>query len=413
MTTSEISYTQAFAPETYGAGNPDTYGLPLDLYEQMRAEMPCVRIYFDHPILVSDVWCLSRHADIAVILTDKRFISSDPKNLPVITIFGPVAPPERPGIFCQDGETLRRRRKEIGGALRPAILKRLEPRFRTLAARLVDQAVAKSTAKGTIEFISEVAHPLPTTAIGDVLGIPEQDRAQFYKWSDSFISPFDERMISEAAGGLEALIGIWDYALKATALQRECPADDVLTALAQSGATDGEIQGDIATFAAGAGETTRAVLGHAVHELMRNPEQMAWLRAHADDIPPTAIDELLRIAAPVIQQVRTATEDIEIHGQLIKAGERIAPLLPSANFDGDAFPDPRRFDLTREHNPHLSFGMGPHKCIGRHIAELEIKVVLEELLQRTSDIRPAGEISYVKGHLTRGVYSLPVTVTKA
>lgn len=409
MTTSEISYTQAFAPETYGAGNPDTYGLPLDLYEQMRAEMPCVRIYFDHPILVSDVWCLSRHADIAAILTDKRFISSDPKNLPVITIFGPVAPPERPGIFCQDGETLRRRRKEIGGALRPAILKKLEPEFRVLAARLVDQAVAK----GTVEFISEIAHPLPTTAIGDVLGIPEEDRAQFYKWSDSFISPFDERMIEEAAGGLEALLGIWDYALKATKLKRECPADDVLTALALSDATDGEIQGDIATFAAGAGETTRAVLGHAVHELMRNPEQMEWLRAHADDIPSTAIDELLRIAAPVIQQVRTATEDVEIHGQLIKAGERIAPLLPSANFDGDAFADPRRLDLTRTPNPHLSFGMGAHKCIGRHIAELEIKVVLEELLRRTRDIRPAGDISYVKGHLTRGVYSLPVTVTKA
>jgi cholest-4-en-3-one 26-monooxygenase len=306
MTTSELDYTQAFAPETYGAGNPDTYGLPLDLYEQMRAEMPCVRIYFDHPILVSDVWCLSRHADIAMLLTDKRFISSDPNNLPVITIFGPVAPPERPGIFCQDGETLRQRRKEIGGALRPTILKRLEPELRALAARLVDQAVTK----GTVEFISEIAHPLPTTAIGDVLGIPEQDRAQFYKWSDSFISPFDERMIEEAAGGLEALIGIWDYALKATALKRECPADDVLTALALSDATDGEIQGDIATFAAGAGETTRAVLGHAIHELMGNPE-------------------------------------------------------------------------------------------------------LEELLRRTSDIRPAGEISYVKGHLTRGVYSLPVTVTGA
>jgi cholest-4-en-3-one 26-monooxygenase len=251
-----------------------------------------------------------------MILTDKRFISSDPKNLPVITIFGPVAPPERPGIFCQDGETLRKRRKEIGGALRPAILKRLEPEFRVLAARLVDQAVAK----GTVEFISEIAHPLPTTAIGDVLGIPEEDRAQFYKWSDSFISPFDERMIEEAAGGLEALLGIWDYALKATKLKRECPADDVLTALALSDATDGEIQGDIATFAAGAGETTRAVLGHAIHELMRRPEQMEWLRAHADDIPSTAIDELLRVAAPVIQQVRTATEDVEIHGQLIRPG---------------------------------------------------------------------------------------------
>jgi len=100
MTTNQISYTQAFAPETYGSGDPATFGLPLDLYDQLRTEMPCVRIYFNHPLLVDDVWCLSRHADISRILTDKRFISSDPENLPVITRFGPVAPPDISGIFC-------------------------------------------------------------------------------------------------------------------------------------------------------------------------------------------------------------------------------------------------------------------------------------------------------------------------
>lgn len=409
MPANEISYTDAFTPETYGSGDPTTFGLPLDLYDQMRTEMPCVRIYFDNPLLVDDVWCLSRHADICDILTDKRFISSDPNNLPVITRFGPVAPPDIPGIFCQDGDIHRKRRKEIGGALRPATLERLEPEFRELAGNLVDQAIAK----GTFDFMPDIAHALPSTAIGDVLGVPEADRAKFYKWSDAFISPFDERLAVEAAAGLEALVGIWDYALEVAELKRRCPADDVLTALAQSDATDGEIRGNTATFAAGAAETTRAVLGHAIHELMRNDEQMAWLRDHAEDIPQTAISELLRIAAPVIQQVRTATEDFELHGQQIKAGERVAPLLPSANFDPEAFEDPRRLDLTRPNNPHLSFGRGTHICIGKHIAELEIKVVLEELLKRIKDIRPAGEISYVKGHLTRGVYSLPVTVIPA
>lgn len=409
MATNQISYTEAFAPETYGAGNPETFGLPLDLFDQMRTEMPCVRIYFDHPLLVDDVWCISRHADVCSILTDKRFISSDPNNLPVITRFGPVAPPDIPGIFCQDGDIHRKRRKEIGNALRPTTLKRLEPHFRALAAELVDRAVTR----GTFDFIPDIAHALPSSAIGDVLGVPEEDREQFYKWSDAFISPFDERLAVEAEAGLEAVLGIWNYALQAAELKRRCPADDVLTALAQSDASDGEIRGNIATFAAGAAETTRAVLGHAIHELMRNDEQMAWLRAHAEDIPDTAVGELLRIAAPVIQQVRTATEDFELHGQHIKAGERVAPLLPAANFDPEAFENPRRFDLSRAVNPHLSFGRGSHICIGKHIAELEIKVVLEELLKRVKDIRPAGNISYVKGHLTRGVYSLPVSVVPA
>src|SRR5262249_41613871 len=328
---------------------------------------------------------------------------------PVISIFGPVHPTERPGIFCQDGEVHKERRNQIGRAFRPAALKRLEARFREIAVELVERAIEK----GTFDFIEEIAHPLPTTAISEVLGVPEKDREQFYKWSDSFISPFDERFAAEAAQGLEALTGIWNYALRIAERKRREPADDVLTVLAQSGASDGEIQGNVATFAAGAGETTRAVLGHSLHELMRNQEQMAWLREHASDVPGTAVQEMVRIASPVVQQVRTATEDTELHGQRIEAGELVAPLLPSANFDPDAIEDPRRFDLTREPNPHLSFGHGSHKCIGRHVASLEIKVLYEELLARTSDIRPAGEISYIKGHLTRGVYSLPVTVRPA
>jgi len=404
-TTSELSYTRAFDPETYGGGDPTTFGLPLDLYERMRAEMPCVKVEFDNPILVDEVWCVSRHADIRAIVADKRFVSTQP----VISVFGPVHPTERPGIFCQDGDVHKRRRNQIGHAFRPRALERLEARFRELAAELVERAVEK----GTFDFIDEIAHPLPTTAISEVLGVPEEDREQFYRWSDSFISPFDERFAAEAAQGLEALTGIWSYALELAERKRREPADDVITVLAQSGASDGEIQGDVATFAAGAGETTRAVLGHSLHELMRNEEQMGYLRQHASDIPSAAVQEMVRIAAPVVQQVRTATAEVELHGERITTGELVAPLLPSANFDGDAFDDPRRFDLSRHPNPHLSFGHGPHKCIGRHVASLEIKVLYEELLARTSDIQPAGEISYIKGHLTRGVYSLPVTVTPA
>jgi cytochrome P450 len=178
--------------------------------------------------------------------------------------------------------------------------------------------------------------------------------------------------------------------------------------------SEGEIKGNVTLLASGAAESTRTSLGHGMHELMRNPEQMAWLRERADDIPLTVAQEIVRIASPFTHLVRFATKDTEIRGQEIKEGEPVAMLFMSGNFDPEAFDDdPAVFDLSREKNPHLSFGRGPHSCLGKHVAALEIKVLLEELLQRTKDIQPAGEISYIRDAYSRGVYELPVTMTPA
>jgi len=401
---SQLDFRQVLDPALYGNGDPATFGLPLDLYDQMRTEMPCVKLQFDHPLLVEEAWCITRHEDISAIDTDGRFLASI--NIPLVTKFAPVDPVERPGIFCQDGEVHTRRRIELGRALRPAAVKRLEEKFRAIAIELIEQALPK----GTFDFIPEIAQPLPARAVGDVLGVPDEDRPQFYKWADSFLSPFDERYADDLMQAFEALIGIWDYGLRVVERKRREPGDDVLTMLADSDASDGEIQGNVATFAAGAADTTKAVLGHVLHSLMRDEEQMAWLRERVEDIPAIAVQELLRCASPVVHKARTATEDYELHGQQIKAGDMVALMMPSGNFDPVVFDSPRSMDLERDPNPHLAFGGGPHKCIGRHIGALEVKIVLEELLRRTRDIRPAGAISYVKGNLTRGVYSLPITV---
>jgi cholest-4-en-3-one 26-monooxygenase len=150
-----------------------------------------------------------------------------------------------------------------------------------------------------------------------------------------------------------------------------------------------------------------------MHELMRNPQQMAWLRERADDIPASAINEMVRIASPFTHLVRTATRDHELHGQEIREGDIVLMLFAAGNFDPRAFNDPRTFDLSRDPNPHLGFGRGPHTCLGKHVAILEMQILLRELLTRTKDIRPAGEISYVRDAYSRGVYELPVTVVPA
>jgi cholest-4-en-3-one 26-monooxygenase len=177
--------------------------------------------------------------------------------------------------------------------------------------------------------------------------------------------------------------------------------------------SEDEIQGNVALLASGAAESTRTTLGHGMHELMRDGEQMAWLRERADDIPSTVVQEMVRIASPFTHLSRTATKDVELHGQHINEGDKVAMLFAAGNFDPEVFEEPRRFDLSRENNPHLSFGRGPHSCLGKHIAALEIKILLEELLQRTREIKPAGPISYSRDNYSRGVYELPVTVTAA
>jgi cholest-4-en-3-one 26-monooxygenase len=177
--------------------------------------------------------------------------------------------------------------------------------------------------------------------------------------------------------------------------------------------TDDEIQGNVALLASGAAESTRTTLGHAMHELMRDPDQMAWIRANAAEIPATAAQEMVRIACPFTHLSRTAMRDTEMHGQEIKAGDKMAMLFAAGNFDDAVFDEPAKFALDRDPNPHLSFGRGPHSCLGKHIAALEIKILLEELFQRTSAIEPAGPVDYSRDNYSRGVYQLPVTVTPA
>jgi cholest-4-en-3-one 26-monooxygenase len=408
VTTAELSAQDVFDPEVYGAGDPATFGLPLDLYERMREDEPIVKVKMDHPMLIPEVWVASRHEDIWNIDRDQETWSSN-RDHPLYWVFAPLNPRDHPGLLVQDGTEHRDKRKQISHAFRPANTLRLEEKFRRYSVEAVDAAIAK----GSFDFVQDLAHTLPVQALGDVLGIPEPDRTKFFAWVDTFASPFDTRVTPSFEVVGQALGELWEYGLNLVEEKRKTPGDDVMTMIAEMDLSDAEIQGNVALFASGAAETTRAALSHGMHELMRSPEQMAWARDHQEDIPATLPQEFVRIGNAIISLCRVPTKDVELHGQLIKEGEKVAMLFASANFDPDAFNDPREFDCAREPNPHFGFGRGPHACLGKHIAAFEIKVLMEELLQRTKDIRPAGDIDYVIDNYARGVYSLPVTVTPA
>ncbi|BCP14199.1 cytochrome P450 [Mycobacterium paraintracellulare] len=418
MTTQIRPEITVFSPETYGNGDPTTFGLPLEQYAYLREQAPIYLYEFNHPMLMDRAWVLSRHADIEAVDRDPatwtagrgwfncsygRFSFNDPVN----------NPDGKPTMLTSDGEDHRRQRRVVSRTFTPKLVAQLQEKFHGYAKKVVDHALEL----GTFNFVTEVAHLMPMEALGDVLGVPAEDRPNFFGWVDQFAAPFDPRITQSFDQVIDAINSLMDYSLHMRDRRRASTADDVLSQIARASMgdelSDDEVQGNVGTLAAGAAESTRAALAHAMHELMRRPDQMAWLRERATDIPMTAPHEIVRIATPFTNFARTATRDVVLHDQVIKEGEIVGLLFPSANMDPEVFDQPERMDLSRDPNPHMGFGRGPHSCLGKHVALLEIKILFEELLQRTKDIQPAGEISYMYDSFSRGVYDLPVTVVPA
>jgi len=408
MTQSELGVLD---PETYANGDPTTFGLPLEAFKYLREEEPvCLHEFLDDPLLLDRVYVISRYADIEMVDRDSETFAAD-RGLVNFWAFAPIGEQVgSPAMLTTDGEKHRDQRRILSPKFTPKAIKQLEERFRGYAVDVVEAALAKD---GPINFIDEIAHVMPMQALGDVLGVPEEDRPKFFHWVDQFAAPFDTRITPSFEDVGKAITGLYEYAPQLQKLRTEQPGDDVMTALCAAHLSEAEIRGNVVLLASGAAESTRTSLGHGMHEFLRRPEQMAWLREHADDIPLTVAQEMVRISTPFTHLCRTVTKDTELHGVEMKEGDAVAMLFAAGNFDPDAFDSPEEFDPARTPNAHLSFGRGPHSCMGKHVAALEIKILLEELLQRTSDIKAAGPISYIRDAYSRGVYELPVELVRA
>ncbi|BBY25738.1 cytochrome P450 [Mycobacterium stomatepiae] len=399
--------------DTYANGDPTTFGLPLEQYAYLRDEAPCYLHEFNDPMLIDRAWIVSRHDDIWAVDRNSELYAADRGgvNMWKVTPLDPKVG-GKPAMLTMDGAKHRTQRGVMSKAFTPGMVKKLEDKFREYAVNIVDAALEK----GTFNFVTDIGHAMPMEALGDVLGVPSGDREKFFAWVDTFAAPFDTRITPSFEYVMQAIFALLGYAVELGEVKRNEPGDDVITQLVQAGAdviSEDELMGNVALLASGAAESNRTALSHGMHELMRNPQQMAWLRERANDIPGSAIQEIVRIATPFTHLVRTATADHELHGQEIKEGDIVLMLFAAGNFDERAFDNPNNFDLAREKNPHVSFGRGPHQCLGKHVAGLEMKILMEELLRRTKDITPAGDISYIRDAYSRGVYELPVTITPA
>jgi cytochrome P450 len=366
-------------------------GFPEDLFAELRREQPI----FHHELtdgvaktVRRDFWMTTKHRHAQRIHRDTDSFTA--VDGPLIQPIGVLA--NFPTIIHMDPPDLTKRRRVMSHAFTPRAVGKLEEGIRARAAAMIDRLLAA----GGGDWIGDVADVLPMTVIGDIIGIPDEDRPDIFDTLDRILQANSPEAQMTEQEQLELFGKIFTYALELTAEKRRNPADDIWSTLASAVVTDEsgeqlsipanelEIFFFVLTFAGS--DTTKNALASGLQAFVANPTEIARYRAD-EAIRPSAVEEVLRWATPVAFWTRTAKLDIEMDGVIIPNGDRVVSMLRSANRDEEVFADPFTFDIGRTENPHVTFGGGgPHHCLGAMLARAEIRAVLDELLCRADDI---------------------------
>lgn len=382
---------------------------PYPLYDRMRKNGPVRMRLFGG-------WAVGRYAEVERVLTEPTF-STDRGDVALMKAFERAARGKghfesliEHNLLMIDGEKHRRLRRLVSRAFTPRRVQALRPRVEALVEELLDRLASRRD----IDLVAELAQPVPTFVIAELLGVPAADHELFRRWSDDLVELLDPL---SGRNGLEPPIRaageLGDYMTDLLASRRREPQDDLLTALSR--ASDGEdaLHDDelvaLASLLLAAGnETTTNLIGNAVMLLQRHPHERRRLQ---DDLAllPAAIEECLRMEPPIQFTDRAVARPVEIAGVRLAPGTIVAALLAAANRDPARFPDPQRFDIGRETGGHVAFGLGNHYCLGASLARLEAEVTLGALLSRFPDFSAATQPPAWKSSVVlRGPASLPV-----
>jgi cholest-4-en-3-one 26-monooxygenase len=385
--------------------------IPLQEFAELRRTAP-VHWVEQAPearagFLDTGFWAISRHADILAISKNSKEFSANENG--VIIRFAADMTREQVELqnvmlVNQDAPDHTKLRQTISRGFTPRSINALHEVLIERANTIVDDALAK----GEGDFVFEVAAELPLQAIAELLGVPFEDRGKLFDWSNQMLSYDDPEYNADPALAAAEILG---YAMALAADRKENPRDDIITKLVTAGEdgeglTDDEFGFFVILLAVAGNETTRNAITHGMEAFFNFPEQ--W-EIWKNERPSTMVDEVIRWATPVTVFQRTALNDVEINGQLIKKGDRVALYYASGNHDEEVFTDPGTFDIKREHNPHLAFGgHGAHYCIGANLARLEVDVMFNVLADRIPNISKAGEPRRLRHAWINGIKELPV-----
>jgi cholest-4-en-3-one 26-monooxygenase len=388
--------------------------VPHDALRALRATAPVYWNPISNPTQDTDgFWLLTKHRDIVGVEKNPRVFSSH-KGLTLADApppdWGPPWSMVRDGLAHLDSPGHAIHKQSIAPLFSPLAVARRNDRVQAKAAEIINSACTS----GCVDFAEDVALSFPVQIVlGEVLGLPEEEFPRAIQWSDVIVAPNDPEFPRSA--GTKAVREIYDYGMSIFKLRRHTPGDDVLSALANMKMNDGApISGErfmryFWSLIIGAFDTTASAIAAGMLALIRFPQEYDKL-LHDPSLLPSAVEEILRWESPTIYFRRTATEDIAMSGQQIHEGQKVVMCYASANRDEDVFEDPDVFNVCRNPNEHLSFGHGPHFCLGAGLARMEIRVLFQEILRRKLRVELRGEIRRARSNFQNRIKKMPVSI---
>jgi cytochrome P450 len=361
-------------------------------------------------------WLVTDYAQVRALFGDPRLSKMlSPTSAAADRLLPELASALTRHMLAVDGAEHSRLRRLVSTVFTSRRIERLAPRIQQIADELLDELEHTVAAGQSIDLLSRYAFPLPMTVICELVGVPEQDRASFRRWTGTMI----DGVFADAEAFRAATTELIGYVRELIDRRRAEPADDLLSALisARDGGdrlSEDELTSMVWVLVLAGHETTVNLIANGVYELLTHPDQLTRLRERPDLID-AGVEELLRVASPVHAAIPLrACEPIEINGVRIPAGDIVLPGLMAANHDPCRIADPDTLDVGRKDNPHMSFGHGIHFCLGAPLARLEGRIALASLLQRFPALAlavPPESVTWRPNYALHGPTELPITLT--
>ncbi|MGW0025764.1 cytochrome P450 [Rhodococcus sp. NPDC003383] len=394
--------------------NPDVYEkeMPHDAFDDIRRRCP---VYWQPEDDGPGYWALTRHADVTAVSRDSATFSSALGTTQIDEFDEETRLKQAAMLINLDAPEHTRLRQLVSRGFTPRVVKQLEGRIRDICERTVDELIEAGRDGAVVDFVPLVSAPLPLEVIAALLGAPAEDVGKLYDWSNRMIGWDDPEYGSTQADGELAAAEIFLYANEIAARRRAEPQDDIVSALVRPDEhgdtlTEMEFCMFFVLLVIAGNETTRNAITGGMQAFMDHPDQWRRLQ-HDPGLVPSAVEEILRWVSPVIGFRRTPTCPATIGEQSVDRGDKVVLYYPAANRDGDVFEEPHRFDIGREHNPHVAFGgTGVHFCLGAHLARLELKVMFETLARRLDRVESAGPARRLRSNFVNGVKAMPVRI---
>jgi cholest-4-en-3-one 26-monooxygenase len=403
--------TESLEPRTLDIATPEHYernGYPHREWAWLRRNAP---LFWYERGNVDPFWVVTKHADVV-------WLSRQPErlqNAPRLAVFTNDLPPPPEGearhLLNMDPPDHAKYRRVASKNFTPRAVQGWEPKIRRITRDVIDRAAGRER----IDFVQDVSAPITIAVIALMLGVPDEDWELLFRWTNEIIAPQDpefQRGRDTQQTIDQARLEVFAYFQAMVEERRKRPSDDIVSVIA-NGNVDGrplppvELLSYFFLLVVAGNETTRNAMTGGMLAFIENPGEWKRLQENAALVTP-AIEEIVRWTTPVIQFCRTTTEDFELRGQRVRAGQSLCLFYPSANRDEEIFPDGDVFRIDRQPNDHVGFGRGEHVCLGAHLARLEIRCVFDELRRRLVRAEVAGPVDRVRSSFVGGIKRVPL-----